>query len=129
MAKISGNAGTVKFNSAEIKVTNWKLDVKTETIDTTDSGDSTWKTFLPKGWKEWSGTFEGFQETGTADPAIGTVAAAVLAMSGTYVSPTVYYSGSIIITSIGTTTAVTGTDAVKKSFAFQGTGAVTLTNP
>lgn len=128
MAKISGNAGTVKFNSAEIKVTGWNLDIKTDVIDTTDSGDSTWKTFLPKGWKEWSGSFEGFQETGTADPAIGTSAAAVFGLTGTYASPTINYAGSIIITSVGTALQVVGTDAVKKTYTFQGTGAATLTN-
>ena len=129
MAKISGSAGTVYSGTTTVFITAWTADVKGEIIDTTDSSVLTWKTFIANGWKEWSGTFEGFQETGVADLAIGVEAALVLGMVGAAGAATVKYAGQSIITGVSTNLSVVGTDAVKKSYTFQGTGTLTLTNP
>ena len=124
MAKFSGATGTVTFDSTEIYMTGWTCDVSGEVIDTTDSSNTTWKSFIASGFKEWSGSFEGFQETATADPAIGGTAATIeLTLDGTN-----KYSGSSIITGVSTTLDVVGNEAVKKSYTFQGTGTLTLTN-
>lgn len=124
MAKFSGATGTVTFDSSEIYMTSWTCDVSGEVIDTTDSSNTTWKSFIASGFKEWSGSFEGFQETATADPAIGGTAATIeLTLDGTN-----KYSGSAIITGVSTTLDVVGNEAVKKSYTFQGTGTLTLTN-
>ena len=105
-------------------ITTWKLDLKTETVDVTDSGDITagYKTFIPKGWTEGSGTFEGFFISGANLPPIGTSLIIRLEMNNEN-----YYSGTGYIISTGLTTSVVGTDAVKVSYAFTSTGTVSLT--
>ena len=124
MAKISGASGTATFDSTEIYITGWSVDIAGETINTTDSSNSTWEEHLPSGFKGWTGTFEGFQETATADPAInGTAASLVLELDGTR-----DYTGNVIITGVSTTVDVPGAEAIKKTFTFQGTGTLTLTN-
>lgn len=127
MAKIQGNTGNASFSGTTYYITGWTLDKKTEVQDTTDSSDSAagYKSFIGNGWSEWEGTFEGYQETGTADPAVGTSAALIL---GFNTSAVIKYSGSAIITSISTNLAVVSTTPVKKTFTFKGTGALTLTN-
>lgn len=124
MAKITGSLGSATFNSVAIYITDWNIDIKTDVIPTTDSSNTTWKEFLASGFKEWSGSFSGFQETGTADPTIGGTAA-TLKLN---LDSTRYYQGSAIITGVSTNANVVGTDAVKKTFTFQGTGTLTLTN-
>ena len=124
MAKISGSAGTATFDSTEYYITAWSCDVSGEVIDVTDSSNTTWSEFLASGFKSWSGSFEGFQETGTADPTVGGAAATlVLELDGSR-----NYTGSAIITGLGTTVDVPGAEAIKKSYTFQGTGTLTLTN-
>jgi len=123
MAKISGALGTATIGS-EFYITGWTIEIVGEAIDVTDSSDTTWKTFIPSGFTSWSGTFEGFQETGTADPTAGSTAAELtleLDASRNYV-------GNAIITLIGTSLSVAGAEAVTKTYAFQGTGSLLLTN-
>jgi len=101
-------------------IVSWGIDVKAEVVDTTDSSTSAWKTFIPNNWKEASGTFDGFFYTGAMKPAIGTSLTITLMMDSVN-----YYSGTGYITSDGTSVAVTGTDAVKVTYAFTMTGTVT----
>uniref|UniRef100_A0A6H1ZU11 Putative tail tube protein n=1 Tax=viral metagenome TaxID=1070528 RepID=A0A6H1ZU11_9ZZZZ len=122
MAKISGVSGSAVFNSITIKITNWNLDIETEEIDTTDSGDATWKSYITSGFKSWNGKFEGFQETTVADPAIGTSATLTLALDGT-----MKYAGSAYILTVGTVVDVPGAEAVRKTYSFRGTGTLTYT--
>jgi len=124
MAKISGAAGTATFSSTEIYITSWTIDIAGETIDVTDSSNTTWQSHIASGFKGWTGTFEGFQETGAADPAIGGSAASlVLELYGTR-----NYTGNAIITGVSTVVDVPGAEAAKKSFTFQGDATLTLTN-
>lgn len=125
MAKISGVDGACTFDSGTIKITNWALNVSSEVKDTTDSGDSDWKTFLPSGWKEAEGTFEGFVETGDAGgETVGGAAASLVltAKSG------VTWTADAIITAQNTTLEVVGTNAVKVSYSFKITGSITAVN-
>jgi hypothetical protein len=124
MAKISGAAGTATFDSTEYYITGWSCDVSGEVIKTTDSSNTTWDAFIAAGFTSWSGSFEGFQETNTADPTVGGAAATlVLELDGTR-----NYTGSAIITGVSTSADVPGSEAITKSFTFQGTGTLTLTN-
>ena len=123
MAKISGQAGTATYDTTEQYITGWTVDVAGEVIDVTDSSNTTWNAFIGSGFKSWSGSFEGFQETATADFAIGSAATLTLELDGTR-----NYAGSAIITGISTVVDVPGAEAVKKSFTFQGTSTLTLTN-
>ena len=122
MAKISGSGGTCTAAAGTtVAITNWTLDVAGEVIGTTDSGDSTWDTFIASGWTNWSGTFEGFAISGVADLTLGAAAAALVLVAG---APN-QYSGSAILTGVSTSVDVAGAEAVKKSYTFQGTGALT----
>jgi hypothetical protein len=124
MAKISGQAGTATFKGVEYYITGWTVDIEGEVIDVTDSSNTTWKEFLASGFKSWSGTFEGFQETAVTDPTIGgTAASLVLELDGTR-----NYTGNAIITGVSTSLDVPGAEAVTKTYTFQGTGTLTLTN-
>ncbi len=124
MAKINGSAGTATFDSTEILITSWTVDITGEVINTTDSSDTTWMSNLASGFKSWTATCEGFQITGTADPAIGGAAASlVLELDGSR-----DYTGNAICTGINTVADVPGAEAEKKSFTFTGDGALTLTN-
>lgn len=124
MAKINGAGGTAKFDTTEIFILSWTLDITGETINVTDSSNLTWEAHIASGFKGWSGTFEGFQMTGTPDPAIGGSEAELILEFASGRD----YTGNAIVTSVGTTVDVPGTDGVKKSFTFQGTDDVALTN-
>lgn len=123
MAKISGEDGACTFNSTTVNITGWTVEVSSEVIDVTDSASSNGnKEFIPSGWKEWHGTFEGFVETGDTGLTVGAAAATLVltATSGTT------WQGSAIITRKGVALDVVGAEAVKVSYDFQGTGALTL---
>lgn len=125
MAKISGEAGTAALSGgATTYITGWSLDETSEPINVTDSSNATWDEFIPSGFKTWSGSFDGFQETNTADLTVGDSAAELtLELDGTR-----KYVGDAIITGISTVVDVPGAEAIKKSYTFQGTGELNLTN-
>jgi len=121
---ISGAAGTLTYNAAAIPITNWTITQKCDTREVTDSNSSTTSEFIPEGHTQWEGTAEGWVQDGTATPTVGGAAAAAtfLAVTGTQ------WAGSVIVTSKNVALQVKGTDAVKLSLTFQGTGALTETN-
>ena len=127
MAKINGSTGTAALSGgATTYITGWNIDIAGDVILTSDSSVSTpfWNTYISAGFKGWSGSFEGFQETNTADLTVGAATASlVLGMDATR-----NYTGNAIITGCSTTLDVAGAEAVKKSYTFQGDGALTLTN-
>ncbi|GAF78982.1 unnamed protein product [marine sediment metagenome] len=120
MAKISGAAGGASLAAGEILITSWTCDVSGETIDTTDSGDTTWMTHMASGYKGWSGSFEGFAITTVEDETVGDTPAELILT--TEANNT--YTGNAIITGVSTVVDVPGAEAVKKSYTFQGTGAL-----
>ena len=124
--KLSGSTGKATYDSTEVEITGWTMDIAGEVIKTSDSSVDTpfWDTYLSAGFKGWSGTFEGFQITATADEIVGASAASlVLALDATR-----NYTGNAIITGCSTGLDVPGAEAVKKSYTFVGDGAVALTN-
>ena len=125
MAKISGEDGSCSLGAVTVKITNWNVEEVTEVIDTTDSGDSSNKTFIGNGWNSWSGSFEGFVETSDTGETVGAAAAELILTAASGIT----WTGNAIITRKATSLDVVGAEAVKVSYDFQGTGALTLANP
>lgn len=123
MAKISGKDGSVSYDSTTIKITNWSLTKSIATKDVSDSGSTSGKDFIVDGLYEWSGSFEAFIEGGTAQPALGSSATLELIADSN-----VKWSGSAILTSEGDNLQVVEGDALKATYDFQGTGALTKTD-
>lgn len=124
MAKIAGDAGEVTLGGT-IKITAWECTVEGEVIDVTDSGDTTWKEFIPSGWTSWSGSFEGYVETGDAGGLTVGAAAAELILTA---KSGVTWTGNAIVTSSLTNLVVVEAEAVKVAYTFQGTGILTPVN-
>ena len=122
--KISGHEGTFTYDSTEMYITTFSLSVAGSTKDVTDSSCSTWKEKIPSGFKEWSGTVEGFVIDGTATETVGAAAATGIFLAETGVT----WTGSCIITSKDISLTVDGGDAVKISLSVEGTGALTESN-
>ena len=121
--KISGVDGDAVFNSSTVKITGWTLNVSQATKDVTDSSSSSWKEKLPDGFSEWGGTFEGFVIDGTNTQVVGTSATLTLtAETG------VTYAGTAILTSKDLSLTVSGGDAHKVAYSFEGDGVLTETN-
>ena len=124
---ISGKGGNVKVGAnvvAEVK--NWKLDIESDMLDTTNFGTSGWKTFVA-GLKSWSGSFELEWKVSTdtngqkalQDALLGgTTVSLVLDVQGTN-----NYSGTAFMKKEGLETPVDG--VVTGSFDYQGTAALT----
>ena len=122
--KISGHEGTFTYDSTEMYITTFSLSVAGSTKDVTDSSCTTWKEKIASGFKEWSGTVEGFVLDGTATDTVGAAAA-----SGIFLAETgAQWAGSCIITGKDINLSVDGGDAVKISLTVEGTGALTETN-
>ncbi len=103
-----------------ISITGWTLDLASEVINTTDSSDVTWESFISTDFSGGSGTFEGFFESGTTD------------LTGSYPiilrqSGAIYYTGTALITANSSTVDIPGAEAVKKSYTFTCTASVALT--
>ena len=122
MSKVSGKDGDCTYNSQDIKITDWELDIEEDAVDTTDSGNAGWATFLAKGISRWSGRFVGHYDDGDTVPAAGDQATLTLDMTDS-----TNFSGTAIITRRGMRTPVAGSDVIKQEFDFQGTGTLTET--
>lgn len=125
--KLSGVAGDCTYGAGPttIKITAWSLVIDGEVLDVTDSGDTTWKEFLPGGYTSWAGSFEGFVETGDAGGQTIGAAAGNLTL---LMDATRKWAGTAILTQQSTGLTVVGGEAVKVAYTFQGTGTLTPTN-
>jgi hypothetical protein len=121
---ISGASGTMTLGGSPYPITAWTVNRKAETREVTDSNSSTVSEFIPEGHSSWDGTMEGWVQDGTACLTVGAAAAALVltAVTGTY------WTGNAIITGASIVLQVKGSDAVKVSYTFQGTGALVETN-
>ena len=104
-------------------VTEFNLDLKIDVADTTDSTNAAvgYKAFLAKAFSEGSGTFGGFRLQATNGLTLGSPVTIILSLD----AGNNYYSGGGIITSDATTLQISGTEAVKASYAFQMSGTIT----
>ncbi len=115
-----GSGGTV---SLVIDVDKFSYTKKGATANVTDSSSNQWEDHIPSGFVGITGTFEGFLKSGVKKPTFHSAIA-----FGFYETDTDYLTGTGIITDEGTTLEVSGTNAVKITFSFQGTGSYTDTN-
>ena len=106
-----------------IEITAWNIITEGDVCDVTDSGDSTWKEFIPAGFVAFTGGCEGLIATGTKQPAKGSSFTFRLMMDATR-----YVGGTFMLTSESNTLMVVSPEAVKIAFAFQGTGTLTPVN-
>ena len=106
-----------------IDVTGFSYTETAQVADVTDSSSTTWKDFTASGYKGLEGTFEGFLKSGINPPSFGSEIS-----FGFYETDTASMTGSGILTSKAVTLTVDGTEAVKVSYSFKGTGAQTETN-
>jgi predicted secreted protein len=119
MARLSGKIGSASLGGAILGVNSWEIDYKGEAIDVTGMDSAAAKAFIG-GLTEWSGSLEGFLESGATLPLPAATAAVSLVDSADAGFNT--YTGSSIITGVKYSTSVEG--AVKYSITFQGTAAL-----
>jgi len=104
-------------------IVGWTMTQKGDTREVTDSNSGAVSEFLSEGHTQWDGSFEGMLPDGALRPTVGSSYTGVFAMnSGDS------FSGTIKITGMTPALQVKGTDAVKVSYTFQGTGTLTETN-
>ena len=125
MANHKGSEGTVKISANVVAETRgWSLNESAGTIDDSELSDD-WKT-KKTGQKEWSGSIDCFwDETDSSGQGALTAGAEVtlnLYPEGD-TSGDVYFTGSVIVTSIERSAAIDG--MVEASFSFEGNGALT----
>lgn len=126
MATHKGSEGTVKVGANTIaELLSWSYEETAETVEDTALGDTA-KTFL-SGTTSWSGSAEcHFDETDANGQEALTAGASVtlnLYPEGATTGDQ-YYTGTALVTSVSV--SVGGNDeTVKRSFSFQGTGALT----
>ncbi|OPZ46816.1 MAG: Phage major tail protein 2 [Bacteroidetes bacterium ADurb.BinA104] len=125
---LTGKDGGVYSGANKVaELSNWSLDLGTDTPETTNFDSNGWKEYIA-GLKEWSGSAEGNWKMSDTN---GQKAIQDAWRNGTTlnlefrVNPTNKYAGSVLITSIGIETPVD--DKVTVSFEFQGTAALTPT--
>lgn len=124
--RINGASGAVSYNSTEIYITEWEAAVNTTTKDTTDSEDTTWKTKLANGFKEWSGSFSGWVIDGTDTPVVtGDSAAAELVLTA---ETGVTFTGNAILTGKTINLQINEGDPVRYTMTFEGDGSLTEAN-
>ena len=102
-------------------ITSWTLNKTAEVQNVTNSGSANGaKVFIPNGFTEWNGSIEGLVEGNQNKPDFGTAITIQLDVNATE-----FYTGTAMINSEANTTTIGGTDAVKVSFTYQGTGVLT----
>lgn len=125
MAIINGSGGGVTFTGVDDDVFEWSINANVGVQNVTSFDDGTDAVFISQGVKEWSGSYQRYID-GAASPWAEspntTGSATFTAQSGTT------YSGTIIVTSVGTPVSKTG-GAIVQTVNFQGTGALTITSP
>ncbi len=121
MARLSGKGGSVSIGGNIAGVTSWEIDYKGDAVDVTGMDSSGAKAFIA-GLTEWSGSCEGFLESGATLPlpAAASNPSVSLVDSGDLGANT--YTGDVIVTGVKYSTSVDG--AAKFSITFQGTGAL-----
>jgi predicted secreted protein len=125
---LAGKSGKVMIGTSNVsEIKNWSVDTGADMLEDTVLGDE-WKTFIA-GLKEWSAKAEGLFALDT--DTNGQTALQNAYLSGTpvtlklYVSPTKFYSGFALISSLSVEDTVE--DIVNISFEFQGSGQLSFT--
>jgi hypothetical protein len=106
-----------------VAITGWSLNQKADTREVTDSNSGANSEFIAEGHTQFDGSFEGILPDGALRPTVGSSYAATLNMNSAD-----SFSGTVKITGMSPVLQIKGTDAVKVSYTFQGTGTLTETN-
>jgi len=106
-----------------VTITGWSLTQKADTREVTDSGSGATSEFIAEGHTQFDGSFEGILPDGALRPSVGSSYAMTLDMDASD-----SFSGTVKITGMTPVLQIKGTDAVKVSYTFQGTGTLTETN-
>jgi hypothetical protein len=127
MAVMHGKDAQIEKNSVAISfATDWTIDVTLASEDITDFGDD-WRAVVG-GIASWSGSFTCFWDPGNTEQkaihdAIVTAApTGALADMDFYFDGTNFWDGSILITGMSVTTAVSGVNVA--TWTFDGNGAL-----
>jgi len=118
MARVAGYGGDLLAPGIIAGVREWAIDYAANAIDSSGFDGGQPKTFKT-GQTEWSGTFNGFKDG--VPLAIGTELAAEFQESAV---ATQKWTGDIIITNVGPSSAVDG--LVLYPYTYQGTGALVV---
>lgn len=104
-----------------VSVTSWSATLEADTLETTSFGNAGWKTYTPS-MLSWSGSFEGFMDTGnTAAYEVGDKIEVSLEMKDDSASPIEnIISGMVVVTS--KSIEVSSADLVTVSVDFTGDG-------
>ncbi len=118
---LAGKNGKVTWDTDDYNVVDWKLDLKTDMIDTSMSG-SDWKTFL-----DGQTGVTGSLTVRVDDTAYGDLIAASLPPLSTatikfYIDATHYFSGTAYLS--GLSPSLTASGSVDCAFEVQVTGAL-----
>jgi hypothetical protein len=110
---IAGYGGSITGPTGFVEVTNWKLSITTEKLDSTNMGSSQYKEVIGGlSGAEGSATIQG-----TAIPSRGTLVAATLKTKATGGAT---ISGSILVDKVDINVPVEGKVSYDVSFAFSG---------
>ena len=127
MANTVGKNGKISDGTNVIgELRGWSIDESAETIEDTAQGDGDWRSFQP-GIRSWAGSCSCFYDK--AD--LGQIALSV----GAVITGDFYpddddvgdeeWSGSFIVSGLGTEIAEGNTTLITRSITFQGSGALT----
>lgn len=120
MAEVAGKTGTLTFTGLTAGVKSWGLDLKGDTLETTDYSDSGHRTYIA-GLDGWTASCELNWDTANT-VSIGDSATLDLKIVG----DTEKYSGTALVTGISISSNVDG--VVTATISFQGSGECTLTS-
>ncbi len=106
-----------------VAITGWSMNQKSDVREVTDSGSGANSEFIAEGHTAFDGSFEGILPDGALRPTVGTSYAATFNIDASD-----SFSGTVKITGMTPVLVIKGTDAVKVSYTFQGSGTLTETN-
>lgn len=122
MAKLHGKGGSIAATVGSPYVTNirsWTIDYVADVAETTDFPAAGVKEFIVGG-TGWTGSYDGIVDDTAVQVAAGTTATIEFKMDGTR-----KVAGAVIILGPSISVAVDSEETV--SYAFQGTGGLTIT--
>jgi len=122
MPYVSGNTGTLTYNSVTYPITDWSLSQKVELAKFATSASGGWKTGVP-GTKDASGTCN--IKLDAPPPPRGVIASMVLKHGDFDGTGDRSYTFQAIITDVTVTVNVDTGEAVSAAVTFEAVGAVT----
>ena len=120
MAKQTGTAGEVSFDSATLHITQFTRELTDDILDATDSGSAGWREKVAKGIKNWTVSVQGHFDSADTLPTAGDSATILM----TYAAGDTE-TGTALVASSPRAVDVPGTTLNTVSIEFEGSGALT----